>query len=746
MKKAKTANEKSSIRRNLNRTRKELENAIRNAASENSGVEEVTPGTPEVQTTETPAPVVENTPADKPVSEMTDDEIKSAIDKIGKDKTIKSSERKKALKQFNDELKRRQETNAGTTAVLEPPKDTESTEVAEPEVSPYITSAIEKAGIKPESAKEMQENNGIQAALKNLEDAKAKNGEGSEAFKKAERTLRGQLTRMANAIRNRDDKKDVVNEQTGTEEQSTDTSGSQETSTPATQTATSSQVEETTTPKEQPKAEGSPELLKAIEEDEQVKDFREQAEQAKEMFGDNSREHKQALDRLKKVERDAKINKAAEAYEEKLHPENLKEGDRKHTLQTSVRMANEILTDIERRDAEALKNKVATYAQLKAGGKIHFPEDGGSRSAFEMLTGLKLPVPDKSLGDFKKTNEKDPDTQGYVNRVKKFIDDFCKTRPSTPNPKPQATNTNKPGVTENKPKGKVDNSGSNTKVDSSKKDITEVKGTKEPHTTENPFDKKSAISGGTHADLSSQGAESRSKAMEKADTSKSKGMKILSELSAPKKITRESAKEINAKLAAVANEIKELEHTLNEGGEKLSNEERMQATGLIGHLQQGLKDIYMKGKLGKGNFTFSPQKRDGDITGLTIKTFKGENGEMQDIGEPPKTKFSEMSNDAKVSAVRKIIEEETRHSPSRGNSAQISEEARRLVSAVTEKNADSLKDILRISNPASRKAFEAMTGEELPNTIKGTLEAIDKHCGITPEQREEINKQRDQAP
>ena len=56
-------------------------------------------------------------------------------------------------------------------------------------------------------------------------------------------------------------------------------------------------------------------------------------------------------------------------------------------------------------------------------------------------------------------------------------------------------------------------------------------------------------------------------------------------------------------------------------------------------------------------------------------------------------------------------------------------------SAVEEKDADGLRQILHLDNTKSRAMFEAMTGAKLPKTVSGTKKAIDDWAKVSPEER-----------
>lgn len=537
---------------------------------------------------------------------------------------------------------------------------------------------------------------------------------------------------------------------------------------------------------------GSEELKKAVKEDASVVEARKQLEKA-EQSGKDSNVYQEAKENLERTINNARINAASKKFLakfgdshdasdkeikqlEKALKKEKKDSPLAERLQQQLenaigkastidktmaanarRNAASLMKAIENNDADYLK-RVFQGPASHLNGNVSYQEDMGSRDAFEMLTGIKLPEARVELGDFEPTgqvNEDGEEIQAYSNRLNKWIDDFCAAnRQSKPAPT-QVKRAQEPKPTGTASKEKETSKtakASKTKVAPKKKNskAEEIQSTKnevsapDTKSAENPLNKTAKVSGGVNADYNKQSKEVRQQAKEGADLSKSRGMQILSEMKAPEKIDGDAARSINAKLAGVAREIQILEHKLNDEENPLSKKDRTQALGLIENLRQGLQDVYMKNRLGEGNFTFSPQKVDNRIVGLTIKDYKGADGEMHPVNVSEKSDFSKMSKSEKISAVKNIIDRETLRQPNRGTSTEMTEAATKLVEAVSKKDTESLAERLRLSNPAERTAFEAMTGTTLPSDAKGTLKAIDDYCGISEEQRDKLNEQKAQ--
>ena len=121
--------------------------------------------------------------------------------------------------------------------------------------------------------------------------------------------------------------------------------------------------------------------------------------------------------------------------------------------------------------------------------------------------------------------------------------------------------------------------------------------------------------------LNNQSQQFEVEAMKKTDPTKSENFKAISELKPPEKIDNESANALNEQFDKVSAEIAKLEGELKRNEEEgtLKPAEIQERVGMIGHLRQGLSDVFTKRKLGQGNFTFA-KKVDvsGNINGLQI--------------------------------------------------------------------------------------------------------------------------------
>ena len=499
-------------------------------------------------------------------------------------------------------------------------------------------------------------------------------------------------------------------------------------------TETSAEKAEETPPAKTPSGE-TPEMQKAIDNDPQVKDFREQAEESEKLFGKDSEEYQKAQNSVNKAIKDAKVNAVARLYQDAW------EGTKgKPILPANQDMAKRFIKAIEDKNATALKAALATFAQKGKDG-VTFPDDAGSRKAFEMLTGIKLPEPSKEAGDFKLSDPKDPDTQGYVKRMSKWVDDFCSkgnATESAPAKKDESAPVKHTASEKKESTATATEAKKNEQKTSTKQKEAEEKAAQQKQERQEQMKKQEAVGGSAGRDLNKQKSEFSAKTQQEADTSKSKGIKTLSEMKAPEKVDRASTKALNKDLAEVSIEIRDLERRLRDPDNPLSTKEAQQTEGLLANLRQGMKDLYEKHQLGKGNYEFKPDMQEGRLMGLQISSFKDSDGSMQPV-EKAETDIHKMSPNDKVNAVAKIIDEQTRGSAGSRSAGATRESANALVTAFLKKDADALRESLRASNVGERKAFEVLTGESLPNTVKGTFEAIDKHCGISPEKRAKMD-------
>ena len=462
------------------------------------------------------------------------------------------------------------------------------------------------------------------------------------------------------------------------------------------ETPVSSKAEEKTSTKTspQPKVEGSPELQKAINDDPVVKDLREQVAEAEKDFGKNSEEVRQAQNLLNRSIKDSKVNAIARLYQDAWSGTKGKAIDPKN-----AQMAEDFIKAVENRDADVLKARLATYAQKGKDG-VTYPDDIGSRKGFEMLTGIKLPEPDKDAGDFKLSDPSDPDTQGYVKRMNKWVDDFCaKSGNKSTSQKPaektiekadEKSKSTKPVSSEVKKADKPKETPAQAKQDSTPAENKQKKESTATPTSEGEkgesgmtpqmkayLERKAArekeeaaqkekaakeraarleasrasvMSGKSDRGLNAQSKQFAEQARKDVDTSKSAGAKALTEIKKPETVSNESANEINKKLGAISDEIQDLTSKLkrNEEDGSMGSKDIKQTVGLIGHLRQGLQDILDKRQLGQGNFRFATQKDEsGNLMGLKIMSYKGEDGKMKDVTLPEKKKVAEVKPEQK---------------------------------------------------------------------------------------------------
>ena len=699
----------------------------------------------------------------KPLAEMSAEEIQSAIDNLDKDGKMEPADYKKALKPLKEELKKRQTdlkkvenkaNNSPASAPEEQPtKGTKEvnakTRKSESSVSPYISAAIEKAGIKPEYDAEIKEDKGIQAAMKSLEDAKDKYGEDSAEFRKAERNLKGKLTRMVNAIRNRDDNNDVIEEiNKGT---------ASNPSALAKENTSASVLRE----------EGSPQLLKAIAENADVKEFQKQAEIAKKEFGENSEAYKAALKDVERAKNEAKVDsvsqiflnnlirgeKGVKKFSKKISKEE-KEKDQRTQEWYSRQMAQEIIKAINTKNAAVLKGRLSSKAQMKEGGIISYPGDIGARAAFEMITGIKLPKPDKKLGDFKdepipgaieglseeEINELDYEDkfkQRYQKRIEQFIDDFCGEKSDSPQPA-QNHQAQVAKQVESPKKDTPAQAQSSTETSSGKKKETKLGETpeykayleREAARKKAEADKKAKadaaraaqleqsrlrnMQGGNTRILNEQSHKFAEEAMKKTDASKAKTYKLLSEMRPPKEVDNQSANAINDQLAAVSKEIEQLQAELaaNEDQRTLKPAQIQEKVGLIEHLRSGLMDVTAQHKLGQGNFTYRKSIDDsGNIKSLEIVSYRKSDGTMEKVN-PIESQQEKEQESAKV---KKDVPDTQTTSENQG-----SEKSANRDTSSNSSNGISFGDEERIKgDKEARKSFNAQAEALLKKLNKG---------------------------
>ena len=156
--------------------------------------------------------------------------------------------------------------------------------------------------------------------------------------------------------------------------------------------------------------------------------------------------------------------------------------------------------------------------------------------------------------------------------------------------------------------------------------------------------------------LNNQKKQFELEAMKKTDRAKSENYKALSELKPPEKIDNETANTLNQQFNKVSEEIAQLEGELKRNDEErnLKPEEIQERIGLIGHLRQGLSDVFTNGKLGKGNFTFAKEvDGSGNIKGLRILSYKGADGQMSKVNSTEKKKSGNASASQTKAATKK---------------------------------------------------------------------------------------------
>lgn len=431
-------------------------------------------------------------------------------------------------------------------------------------------------------------------------------------------------------------------------------------------------------------SQGSPELQKAIDRDTQVKEFREQAAEAEKLFGKDSEEHRRALKDVEKAKQDAKINSAARFYQESLKQTGITAKEKAAELAQSRMLAEELIKDIETKNATALKRKLATFAQKGKEGKITYPDDGGSRKAFELLTGLKLPVPDKEAGDFRQSDPNDSETQGYIKRMHQWVDDFCGVKESTPTKKTPASTPSKqepPKKTQEKespkpapqPEKKKESalapttttsntapSGGETPQMKAYRERQEARAKAEKEAKEKAAQERARkleasqqkLQKGDRG-LNKQNAAFLEEVRKEADTSQSKGFKALSNMKPLKKVDNAKANDLNRQFEEISAEMQELSEKLKPENE-LSKEETRQTVGLLEALRKGLEDVVNDKKLGEGNFHFRHLRNsDGKVIGTKITKFRDADGKMkdvEDIKEEVKQKKSETKGKEEASS------------------------------------------------------------------------------------------------
>ncbi|MGN0847825.1 MAG: zeta toxin family protein [Kiritimatiellia bacterium] len=108
--------------------------------------------------------------------------------------------------------------------------------------------------------------------------------------------------------------------------------------------------------------------------------------------------------------------------------------------------------------------------------------------------------------------------------------------------------------------------------------------------------------------------------------------------------------------------------------------------------------------------------------------------------EPTAKNAESTTRNEKVERATNAIAGEIRKTPGHENDSPeiYRRSADRIVKAVENKDAETLREMMEPMNKGYRKGFAEVTGIQLPLTQKGTREAIDRLCGITPERRAEI--------
>ena len=310
------------------------------------------------------------------------------------------------------------------------------------------------------------------------------------------------------------------------------------------------------------------------------------------------------------------IKTAAEIYARNMNLPNAAQ----HPM--NVNMANELVTAIEKKDPKVLLSKLGQGNEM-------------SREAFEKITGTKLPYSPKEL--------------------KKVIENYCGSEIGSGKPaqKPQAQ-VAKPAEAQKKEtpaqapaakkteegEKKSDNNGmtpeyaaylkrkeEREKAEAEKQ--AKIKAEREARLRQAQMGHRDNSRG-----LNNQSQQFEVEAMKKTDPTKSENFKAISELKPPEKIDNESANALNEQFDKVSAEIAKLEGELKRNEEEgtLKPAEIQERVGMIGHLRQGLSDVFTKKKLGQGNFTFAKKvDGSGNINGLRISSYKGADGKMSAV-------------------------------------------------------------------------------------------------------------------
>lgn len=310
------------------------------------------------------------------------------------------------------------------------------------------------------------------------------------------------------------------------------------------------------------------------------------------------------------------IKTAAEIYARNMNLPNAAQ----HPM--NVNMANELVTAIEKKDPKVLLSKLGQGNEM-------------SREAFEKITGTKLPYSPKEL--------------------KKVIENYCGSeigsekpaqKPQTQGAKPaEAPKKETPAQTPAAKKTeegekKSDNNGmtpeyadylkrkeEREKAEAEKQ--AKIKAEREARLRQAQMGHRDNSRG-----LNNQSQQFEVEAMKKTDPTKSENFKAISELKPPEKIDNESANALNEQFDKVSAEIAKLEGELKRNEEEgtLKPAEIQERVGMIGHLRQGLSDVFTKRKLGQGNFTFAKKvDGSGNINGLRISSYKGADGKMSAV-------------------------------------------------------------------------------------------------------------------
>ena len=331
------------------------------------------------------------------------------------------------------------------------------------------------------------------------------------------------------------------------------------------------------------------------------------------------------------------IKTAAEIYARNMNLPNAAQ----HPM--NVNMANELVTAIEKKDPKVLLSKLGQGNEM-------------SREAFEKITGTKLPYSPKEL--------------------KKVIENYCGSEIGSEKPaqKPQAQGA-KPAEAPKKEtpaqapaakkteegEKKSDNNGmtpeyadylkrkeAREKAEAEKQ--AKIKAEREERLRQAQMGRRDNSRG-----LNNQSQQFEVEAMKKTDPTKSENFKAISELKPPEKIDNESANALNEQFDKVSAEIAKLEGELKRNEEEgtLKPAEIQERVGMIGHLRQGLSDVFNKRKLGQGNFTFAKKvDGSGNINGLRISSYKGADGKMSAV-KPIEKKSATTAANSQKSASQK---------------------------------------------------------------------------------------------